>query len=304
MGAHAQNFLNDIKRQGIALKQRLLAGENRDKIAPHIDQRDLPRSFRDDADVGRLFDAITPSVALAWCESGFPTVTVGHRLAASLMCTSYTDDVRQLVHAPWPCFHLAVPTGVLQQEADLLVWSQPGGVRVLTFLYAPFIASASSLLIETEHQVGDYAESDSINDIKYVTLETDPIPDNTELTVREARLRGRFLVGACIELDMPKIRETIVLGPRYKTGINRRGEPASWVFQLSRPVTIDLREQVRSYVTGARGGTLSMQHLVRGHWKRQPVGPERLDRKWIHIEPYWRGDENAPLPLRTHVVTG
>lgn len=31
-------------------------------------------------------------------------------------------------------------------------------------------------------------------------------------------------------------------------------------------------------------------HLVTGHWKHQPYGPERSLRKYIYILPYWRGE--------------
>jgi hypothetical protein len=47
----------------------------------------------------------------------------------------------------------------------------------------------------------------------------------------------------------------------------------------------------------------SVQCLVRGHWKRQPCGHELQDRKWIQIEPYWRGPEDAPIAVRSHRVS-
>ena len=30
---------------------------------------------------------------------------------------------------------------------------------------------------------------------------------------------------------------------------------------------------------------------------------ERADRRWIHVEPYWRGPEDAPIALRSHKLT-
>jgi hypothetical protein len=43
------------------------------------------------------------------------------------------------------------------------------------------------------------------------------------------------------------------------------------------------------------GGKLFVRSLVAGHWKMQPCGEGRKDRKLIRIEPYWRGPLDAPV---------
>lgn len=40
---------------------------------------------------------------------------------------------------------------------------------------------------------------------------------------------------------------------------------------------------------------LLVRSLVAGHWKMQPHGPNRSERKLIRIEPYWRGPLDAPV---------
>lgn len=45
---------------------------------------------------------------------------------------------------------------------------------------------------------------------------------------------------------------------------------------------------------GILHGPLTVRTMVAGHWKRQPYGEGRALRKWIHIEPFWRGPETAP----------
>jgi hypothetical protein len=79
-------------------------------------------------------------------------------------------------------------------------------------------------------------------------------------------------------------------------------EPTRWNFQVTRDVKLDVRDQVRSYVLGHKGGRLSLQRLVRGHLKRQPYGPESSLRKWVHIEPYWQGPEDAPIAKKSHIL--
>ena len=53
------------------------------------------------------------------------------------------------------------------------------------------------------------------------------------------------------------------------------------------------------------GGTGHKQWVrtrVSGHWRNQPHGVGRLERKLIFIEPFWRGDEDAPISAPKHVV--
>jgi hypothetical protein len=71
-------------------------------------------------------------------------------------------------------------------------------------------------------------------------------------------------------------------------------------------VTHDCRPWVREYV--ARGEVKrrapGVQRLVRGHQKRQHHGPRNTLVKWIHVEPYWAGAEDAPIAVRSHRLLG
>lgn len=51
-------------------------------------------------------------------------------------------------------------------------------------------------------------------------------------------------------------------------------------------------------------GPLSVRTLVSGHWKRQPYGEGRALRKWIFIEPFWRGPEASPESNPRRVLEG
>lgn len=43
------------------------------------------------------------------------------------------------------------------------------------------------------------------------------------------------------------------------------------------------------------GSPLLVRVRVQGHWRRQPHGPGRRERKLIWIEPFWRGPEDGPI---------
>ena len=49
-------------------------------------------------------------------------------------------------------------------------------------------------------------------------------------------------------------------------------------------------------------GPLIVRTLVEGHWRNQAHGPRHSLRKLIFIEPFWRGPEDAPESIPTHVL--
>jgi hypothetical protein len=50
------------------------------------------------------------------------------------------------------------------------------------------------------------------------------------------------------------------------------------------------------------GNALMVRTRVAGHWKRQVCGKGRSDRKFIHVEPYWRGPDGAVIATTRHEV--
>lgn len=50
------------------------------------------------------------------------------------------------------------------------------------------------------------------------------------------------------------------------------------------------------HVTAQRGGwQLTVRVRVRGHWRNQPYGPERMYRRLQWIEPYWKGSDDGTV---------
>lgn len=242
-------------------------------------------------DMWPMFGAL-PSFSLAWAQCGFPIIEPSHKLCASLMCTSMSsEDANRLVY-PWRCFGILVPDGLVDaSSALLLVCHSLNGA-----LY--YLRLGDTFEMGQEGTLGDYCN---------VYFEGEPIngpgvdpalrPDMNEVE-RRAFLDGRLIVGVHAEM------ETIGSAASSKHGNairRKRGAPKSWVFRLTRDVRIDARSAVREYAIG-RGKSLTIQCLVRGHWKSQPHGPGLSQRKLIHIEPYWRGPEDAPIAVRSHKV--
>jgi len=233
----------------------------------------------------RTFDAmaaIAPAFLLAWAECAFSTVEPTHRLAASLMATNCPGEYVDTIGLPWRCFAIAVPIGVLDGTPDfMLVLQTLDGKRIRVGSF-----SEDFFALDDETSLGEYCARDLV--------ESDEVDEEHR---RMTLLMGRLIVGTCIEMMTPKatafVRSTPTT-PRIK-----RGEPRSWTYRLTRDVRMDVRSHVAAFARGDRT-SLTVQSIVRGHWKSQPYGTGSALRKWIHIEPYWRGPEDAPIAVRAH----
>ena len=78
------------------------------------------------------------------------------------------------------------------------------------------------------------------------------------------------------------------------------GGPSFRVFRAGHPVKIDCRTELKDYLEGKRRNPLAVQFFVRGHWRNQACGPRHKDRRFVWIEPFWKGPEDALINLREH----
>ncbi len=308
-----------IKALGIAAKRHLLDGSSREIAL----LRATSEVLEDTPTRSKKHLMWTPggtSLGLAWLESGFPTISVGSRLAASLMCTSLPKEHLGDVRPPWRCFSIQVPKGLLgdaarevvvlfpRPEEDRHERSEPS-IQVFQFIEGipAYYGREPSLVdwadLDLEKGADNFSVQDGVINGRgsWVSSGWTSTPIGHESRV--AVLVGRLIVGLCIEFDTPHLRDCIARGPKNQQGFNRRGEPTSWTFTLGRPTRADLTEAVRAYVGGSgTSGKLKIQHMVRGHRKRQVCGPDGTERQWIHVEPYWRGDPDAPIAVRPHLA--
>jgi len=239
----------------------------------------------------------------SWVSCSFPTVEVGHKLAASLASTVLSEELINQVASPWPCFMIRVPAGVLgvgecwEIIDTTYLGEKHAKVRTLTCVNTG--GASGCVAASGVHP----SVSDLLTESNLLNNPGDVIP-NLDLPRLERiyLLMNRIVCGVLVEMDSPEKKRAISKGPKYASGLDRHGLPANWNFKLTRPVKVDVREAVRDYVDGTRRGKLSLQHLVRGHHKMQRCGQGGSERKWIHVEPYWRGPEDAPIALRSHTL--
>lgn len=249
---------------------------------------------------------------LEWLGCGFPTLEPSETLAASMMATSIGDvDALDL---PWPCFAIRIPGRMLTIDGPLgpsiaehaFVRTLPsGGINVS--LEAHVTSDGGPFRLNTFHPASTIAGL--LRDPEAFGERIDPYADDrvealdySEADHRSLRLLGRLVVGCLLELatlpSRPRPR-AVKLSER----IGGAGAPKLCAYQLTRPVRVDCRAMVAEYVKGG-GKSPLVRSMVRGHWKRQPCGPRGELRKWLHVEPYWRGPEDAPIAVRPHVIRG
>jgi len=304
-----QNPLLFIKAAGLAAKKALSTGLPRQEALNRAAQY-LQTSLgavmpAESMPYYQLLSLYGISMGLAWCECGFPVLQPGHRLAASLMCTSLAPSLANEVQLPWRAFAIAVPPNLISPVTDaLFVAAHTGRKYLWTFGDGGYVQFGE------EPDLAQYCDLElSFDETRHPAITREAaeaaFPGGLERQARVEKLLGRLLVGLCLELDTLPARERIAAGPlqpsrKKKSRRPKDTPPANWTFQVTRPVKVDVRDVVVSYVTGETHGKLSLQQCVRGHHKRQAYGPGFKDRKWIHIEPYWRGDPDSPIALRAH----
>lgn len=233
--------------------------------------------------------------ATEWVRCGLPQVSLGHKLASSLMATSMGKAGLESLRPPWKAFAVLLPSPLLSattasgRVADVRVahalWDD-GHLRV--------VATGDGGIWSTSRtEVGEWAEEWTASGPES-SLPTQASLDDHD--TRMLRMLARLVLGVAAELSSADNERGVRVAERKSrsNGLGRDGLPKAWTFQLARPVRIDVRETVREYVE--RGGkSPTVQSLVRGHWKWQAHGKELQLRKWIHVEPYWRGPEDAPI---------
>jgi hypothetical protein len=115
----------------------------------------------------------------------------------------------------------------------------------------------------------------------------------------------RIVAGMCHAMSSPDDWRPTKSADVRASNTRTQKQPTCRVYLLGRPVNVDCRLAVRQYVEqGTKHGPLTLQLLVRGHWRRQAIGTGRSERKWIRIEPYWKGPEDAPVRVRSHELAG
>jgi hypothetical protein len=242
--------------------------------------------------------------AYRWLGCGLPQVTMGHKYAAALLATSVPEQVHEFITPPWRAFIIQVPNGLIFADNGR---NQGRLTEVRSVFVLKFDESAKSkwcYIAMTDCPVLLWRFSPDIADLLRETLKANAydgysfLLDFEDVDDRASALIGRLVANSCLAMSDPtNLKAPRPMSAKAKAKAQKRGEPTVTTYVLGKPIKLDCRQVVAAYGRGERQAP-SVQVLVRGHWKRQPCGPRRVDRKVIHVEPYWRGPEDAPINVR------
>jgi len=250
-----------------------------------------------------------------WVDQGCPRVILDDRFASLLMSTDAGPEVASLVVPPWKAFLIEIPEGLLT-SFNVKTGKESSLRRIFVHQVCNkdgekvwnFIAEANDGLQLWRH--GFSTEGCLVFNRKEDTVDWGVASFTESIETQDERvilLLGRLIVSTCLSLSDPtnyhEQKKSKGRGNRWRLD---RSVPEVRTFVLGKPVTIDCRPSIRNFIQGQRqavGSRLTVQFFVRGHWKNQPHGPNRALRKLIHIEPYWKGPEDAKIVTRTINLT-
>lgn len=263
---------------------------------------------------------LTTTNLYRWAEGGYPTIEIGEKFAASLLVSSVSDEVLNTVKMPWPGISIIVPGDLLQvyepaKQAYIPIRRIFASVS-LERRHVPdkafggnwqFIAMATEslalwrfgvtphgMVLESKEMLADAPKEGRFE------LEM----EHTDVDSRTAGLIGKLVVMTCVAMTMKElVTEQSRPKPKSKKKRDAKEGPSARLYTVGKPIQLDFRDRVRHYLHGTRQGkSLNVQFMVAGHFKQQPFGDKSAQRKTIWVEPYWKGDEAAPVPLRTHTI--
>lgn len=234
---------------------------------------------------------------LRWRADGFQIVEPDEMLAAVLMCTDFGGAVPV---PPWSSFAVELPRGMVSDDGEeyttaLLTIADTDSRSMRLDIYG-----ATQCIHSCYDTFADFCKANEADSIVRSSgaLDLDRSPQDCRLVLAVSKL----IVGVMFEFESSPSsfrRRALSLSEKLAS---KKAHAAPWV--MCRPVVVDCREHVSDYVSDRARGKLSVRTLVRGHWRRQACGKARLERKLIHIEPFWKGPEDGPIAVRSHVIRG
>jgi len=256
-------------------------------------------------------DELKILAASRWYDQGLPRIVIEEKFAAVLMATDVGKDQIDLVLPPWTAFLVELPVDFLTSWDESKSVFVPMRHLVVQYVTRPEGDKVWGFVLESEleHGLQLFRHGYTTEQLLGSSTDFDDVWENNRTVVMKAddrderilRLVGRLIVSLCLALSDPnnfhEQKRTKKRAPPHKRWSK---EPLIRTYVVGRPVSIDCRKNIREWVEGTRKGSEpTVQVLVRGHWKRQAHGPQMSLRKTIHIEPYWRGPEDAAILTRT-----
>lgn len=241
-----------------------------------------------------------------WGKWGCQSVELPHTYAAALMATDAKGAIDD-EHLPWPCFEIQIPTDLLYSSHgeifSVMITEKPQGIefrgQIATASYFLTYHDTASSGTSTYRSLADLAVDAKLTAKGvYISDELSALFDE-DLETRVWAMLTRLVAGVIILINTARVDKPELYSlkpPRMK-----RGELRLNTHKLGAPLELDLRQAISDFVTGTRRNEPKSSWPVRGHYRMQPHGQNRVLRRKQWIQPFRKG--KGPLqtrPIRIH----
>lgn len=262
-----------------------------------------------------------PVAMYAWARDSFPHFSLTSDFFHAVSNTDFGDFTDEPLYMPFDSFSLSFPpTEAFGGASRAYVFKTPRpyaqgtmespGLGVLWPMYRAslFVPSdKGNPNIWTQWKVGK-TRREMIAEIRQseafdYTAGTEPLDE------QEVKMMGR------LRLLLANVMSFVESCGPLPTTPRRRGDEAKPVelvhkqnknFEVGRTIKLDprIRDAISRSGVSPETWKVEQRFIVRGHWRSQPCGRGKMDRKRIWIEPHWKGPENAKNALERKYEVG
>jgi len=130
--------------------------------------------------------------------------------------------------------------------------------------------------------------------------------DNLEMQSEDdtcAALVKRIVVGLSLWLEECKGSGSgLVRVPQRQKKTKKQAVPDRTYIVKPVHVSPELAQALKDQKPGVIGWKVRNKFMVRGHWRQQPCGPSRVERRRTWIKPHWKGPTDGPTLPREYEV--
>jgi hypothetical protein len=215
-----------------------------------------------------------------WCKAGSPIFALTHSTAALLSTTR--APVVDFEHAPFASFLICVPHAFLP-----MISARPQATRWIGVASGALMGAGGGMVLAIP-------DSDTLANV--ATVGADGRLSEATFDALSGNSEWKRLLGVAVRLAANVIQ--YVTQYRESDCVRRVSSAAAPAYFELRPppdVVVDraFRDLASDLVRARdfKGAHRALAHIVRGHWRNQPVGPGRAERRLVWIQPFRRGDE-------------
>ena len=251
------------------------------------------------ADASKRANLLANPSAL-WAQDGFSTIEAAtEEYEAALMCTSHGDLLEDDLRLPARHIKFRMRTDLGIGAPPIVSLACAASASGQTG-WSLTIAGHDVAFMKVKKSIGELLMSggheEALNPADYST-EVHLVSLASTLEEKVVDLVCKYVTGMLFSYqNKANWTHTGLALSRHKR--LRGDDPKHRVAFIGRPVRVDMRPHIQSYIHGTKRSAPSLQVMVRGHYKRQVVGVLGSGRKVIWVQPYWRGPEDAPILVR------